>query len=290
MEIKTVREAADELLKKIQQYKELWKKLEDNVSLSDKKMDAITRAEKTTLSYFKDAMAKAKDEIEKEKSFFFKKNIEMIEVVSTIENRIEKIKEACDSFKIQEFKYNLNKEVQMLRNEISDRSAEMEISVSEAFKASQEAKIFVQNSTEELFKKNIEMIEVVSTIENRIEKIKEACDSFKIQEFKYNLNKEVQMLRNEISDRSAEMEISVSEAFKASQESEILIQNSTEELFKAIKSFKAETMEVLANTQEETEKKFNKVEHKLKNYQIVTIVLALVNIIFSIWLYFKSGL
>jgi len=210
MEIKTVREAADELLKKIQQYKELWKKLEDNVSLSDKKMDAITRAEKTTLSYFKDAMAKAKDEIEKEKSFFFKKNIEMIEVVSTIENRIEKIKEACDSFKIQEFKYNLNKEVQMLRNEISDRSAEMEISVSEAF--------------------------------------------------------------------------------KASQESEILIQNSTEELFKAIKSFKAETMEVLANTQEETEKKFNKVEHKLKNYQIVTIVLALVNIIFSIWLYFKSGL
>jgi len=49
-------------------------------------------------------------------------------------------------------------------------------------------------------------------------------------------------------------------------------------------------MEVLANTQEETEKKFNKVEHKLKNYQIVTIVLALVNIIFSIWLYFKSGL
>ncbi len=210
MEIKTVREAADELLKKIQQYKELWKKLEDNVSLSDKKMDAITRAEKTTLSYFKDAMAKAKDEIEKEKSFFFKKNIEMIEVVSTIENRIEKIKEACDSFKIQEFKYNLNKEVQMLRNEISDRSAEMEISVSEAFKASQESKI--------------------------------------------------------------------------------LIQNSTEELFKAIKSFKAETMEVLANTQEETEKKFNKVEHKLKNYQIVTIVLALVNIIFSIWLYFKSGL
>ncbi len=210
MEIKTVREAADELLKKIQQYKELWKKLEDNVSLSDKKMDAITRAEKTTLSYFKDAMAKAKDEIEKEKSFFFKKNIEMIEVVSTIENRIDKIKEACDSFKIQEFKYNLNKEVQMLRNEISDRSAEMEISVSEAF--------------------------------------------------------------------------------KASQESEILIQNSTEELFKAIKSFKAETMEVLANTQEETEKKFNKVEHKLKNYQIVTIVLALVNIIFSIWLYFKSGL
>lgn len=217
MEIKTVREAADELLKKIQQYKELWKKLEDNVSLSDKKMDAITRAEKTALTYFEEAVDKAKDE------------------------------------------------VQALRSEIEK-----------------------ENSF--FFKKNIEMIEVVSTIENRIEKIKEACDSFKIQEFKYNLNKEVQMLRNEISDRSAEMEISVSEAFKASQESKILIQNSTEELFKAIKSFKAETMEVLANTQEETEKKFNKVEHKLKNYQIVTIVLALVNIIFSIWLYFKSGL
>lgn len=217
MEIKTVREAADELLKKIQQYKELWKKLEDNVSLSDKKMDTITRAEKTTLSYFKDAMAKAKDEvqalsseIEKENSFFFKKNIEMVEVVSTIENRIEEIKKVCDSVKIQEFKDKLNTEVQMLSNEISDRYAEMQISISEAFKASHEAKIFVQNSTEELF----------------------------------------------IS----------------------------------IESFKADTMQVFAATQEETEKKFNKIEHKLKNYRIVTIVLALVNILFSIWLYFKSGL
>ncbi|HNV04848.1 MAG TPA: hypothetical protein PKH64_01890 [Petrotogaceae bacterium] len=217
MEIKTVREAADELLKKIQQYKELWKKLEDNVSLSDKKMDAITRAEKTALTYFEEAVDKAKDE------------------------------------------------VQALRSEIEK-----------------------ENSF--FFKKNIEMVEVVSNIENRIEEIKKVCDSIKIKEFKDNLSKEVQMLSDEISDRYAEMQISISEAFKASHESKILIQNSTEGLFRSTESFKAETIQVLVNTQEETEKKFNKIEHKLKNYRIVTIALALVNILFSIWLYFKSGL